>query len=73
MQSRNDSLIAFLPNQPPAGKLEYFVKLENGSDEINLPFGKTVVIRFKGAVPDTIMIIHVIFMLLQCYCLCALD
>ncbi len=62
MQSRNDSLIAFLPNQPPAGKLEYYIKLSNGMDEINLPKDNTVVIRYKGSVPDTILIIHVIFM-----------
>jgi hypothetical protein len=62
MKMRNDSLVAFLPNQPPAGKLEYFVKLENGLEEINLPNDNTIVIRFKGAVPDTILIIHVIFM-----------
>lgn len=62
MQSRNDSLFAFLPKQPPAGKLEYFVKVSNGADEINLPENKTIVLRYKGAVPDTILIIHIIFM-----------
>ena len=62
MQSRNDSLIAYLPNQPPAGKLEYYIKLSHGKDEINLPKDNTVVIRYKGSVPDTILIIHIIFM-----------
>ncbi|MBU0474068.1 MAG: hypothetical protein KKF62_07875 [Bacteroidetes bacterium] len=62
MKSRNDSLVAYLPNQPPAGKLEYYVKISNGIDEINLPKDNSVVIRYKGAVPDVILIIHIIFM-----------
>jgi len=62
MQERNDSLIAFLPAQPPAGKLEYFVKLSNGKDAINLPEDKTVVLRYKGKVPDVVLIIHILFM-----------
>jgi len=62
MQLRNDSLIAYLPNQPPAGKLEYFIKLSKGEDVVNLPENNTVVIRYKGAVPDTVLIIHIIFM-----------
>ncbi len=62
MQSRNDSLVAYLPNQPPAGKLEYFIKLSTGNNEVNLPEDNTIVIRYKGSVPDTILIIHIIFM-----------
>jgi len=62
MQKRNDSLVAFLPNQPPAGKLEYFVKISNGIDEINLPKDNSVVIRYKGEVPDFVLIIHIFFM-----------
>jgi len=62
MQSRNDSLVAYLPNQPPAGKLEYFVKLTSGDNSTKLPQDNTVIIRYKGAVPDTILIIHIIFM-----------
>lgn len=62
MQSRNDSLVAYLPNQPPAGKLEYYIKLANSNNEVNLPKDNTVVIRYKGSVPDTVLIIHIIFM-----------
>ncbi len=62
MQSRNDSLVAYLPNQPPAGKLEYYIQLSKGNNETILPKDNTVVIRYKGKVPDTILIIHIIFM-----------
>jgi hypothetical protein len=62
MTNRNDSLVAYLPNQPPAGKLEYYVKISNGNDEINLPKDNSVVIRYKGAVPDEVLIVHIIFM-----------
>ncbi len=62
MESRNDSLVASLPHQPPAGKLEYFIKLSNDKDVVNLPKDNTVVIRYKGAVPNMILIIHIIFM-----------
>lgn len=62
MESRNDSLVASLPHQPPAGKLEYFIKLFNGRDVVNLPEDNTVVIRYKGAVPNIILIVHIIFM-----------
>ena len=62
MQERNDSLVAYLPHQPPAGKLEYYIKLSNSVAEVNLPKDNTVVIRYKGKVPDVILIIHIIFM-----------
>lgn len=62
MNSRNDSLAAYLPNQPPAGKLEYFVKLTSGNISAKIPNDNNVIIRYKGAVPDTILIIHIIFM-----------
>lgn len=62
MHRRNDSLVASLPNQPPAGKLEYFVKISDNKNSITLPQKHTMVIRFKGAVPTPILIIHIIFM-----------
>lgn len=55
-------LKAELPKQPPAGKLEYFVTLSFNDKTINLPNNKNVVIRFKGDVPNWILIPHVIAM-----------
>ncbi len=56
-----DTLVAKLPKQPPAGKLEYTVQLLKGSDIVNLTNEK-VEIRFKGDVPAYILIPHIFFM-----------
>jgi len=59
--SDGEKLKAGLPPQPPAGKLEYIVILNDGIKEY-LITEEPVVIRFKGAVPLYILIPHVIFM-----------
>lgn len=70
MEAQGDTLTAWLPHQPPAGKLEYFLELEpasaGGADEAvrRIPAQETVVTRFKGAVPNGVLIPHVIFMFL---------
>lgn len=61
MQKKDKKLTALLPHQPPAGKLEYFVKIVSENSEIVFP-AKTIVTRFKGAVPDFILIPHILFM-----------
>jgi hypothetical protein len=47
MKYSDGKLIAYLPNQPKAGKLEYYVELNN----VKIPVEENVVIRFKGNVP----------------------
>ncbi len=60
MSRLGTDLIAYLPNQPPAGKLEYRVILSSGSREY--PLNETpVVIRFKGSVPAWVLIPHILF------------
>jgi hypothetical protein len=60
-----DRLLCTLPKQPPAGKLEYSAELNFGEERLLLPLdGKAVVTRFKGDVPDWVLIPHVIFMFL---------
>ncbi|MEA3505748.1 MAG: hypothetical protein U9R32_11240 [Bacteroidota bacterium] len=54
-------LVAELPHQPPAGKLEYDVILSSNNKQIKLN-DKKVVIRFKGGVPLTILIPHILLM-----------
>ena len=56
----NGTLTAFLPKQPPAGKLEYFLSFyeENNQELINT---EHIVIRFKGHVPTWAIIPHVFF------------
>ncbi len=60
MKLHEGELIGYLPNQPPAGKLEYTVVLlkENQTYTVNdIP----VVIRFKGSVPAYVLIPHILF------------
>ncbi|MBT8382015.1 MAG: hypothetical protein KJO59_06630, partial [Ignavibacteria bacterium] len=61
MNKEENTLTTFLPHQPPAGKLEYFVKIYGENSEVFLP-AKSIVTRFKGSVPDFILIPHIIFM-----------
>ncbi|NOZ13491.1 MAG: hypothetical protein GXO69_07560 [Acidobacteria bacterium] len=61
MLHQGDNYTAFLPHQPPAGKLEYQVVLKDGDRVLSLP-EKPVVTRFKGAVPLGILLPHVLFM-----------
>ncbi len=59
-------LIAKLPHQPPAGKLQYHIKLLNTSrthyEELEIAKKTPVIIRFKGNVPAFILIPHIILM-----------
>ena len=59
MERSGHSLTAYLPDQPPAGKIEYRIILEQDRKRTPLNDG-TVILRYKGAVPDWILIIHVI-------------
>jgi hypothetical protein len=62
MQRNGDQLEAMLPNQPPAGKLEYFIELHQGAKILTMPEKESVVIRFKGDVPGTVLVPHILFM-----------
>jgi hypothetical protein len=52
----------FLPHQPPAGKLEYYLRLSKGGQEMVIPSQHAVVARFKGAVPAVILGTHILLM-----------
>ncbi|HOY31572.1 MAG TPA: hypothetical protein PKW80_06805 [Bacteroidales bacterium] len=61
--SRADGgMTAFLPKQPAAGKLEYYLVFRSGVETIALIPYEPVVIRFKGDVPAVFLLPHVIFM-----------
>ncbi|HAR44375.1 MAG TPA: hypothetical protein DCS07_17390 [Bdellovibrionales bacterium] len=66
MTFANGELQGFLPGQPPAGKLQYRIKLEalqtGATISAVLPDEKGIVIRFKGKVPPFILVPHVIAM-----------
>jgi len=51
-----------LPHQPVAGKIEYKILLTDGTQAAEIPPGRTIVTRFKGAVPLWILILHIITM-----------
>jgi len=59
-----DLLEADLPNQPPAGKLEYIVVLTGTDGKTSAGPETATVIRFKGAVPAGFLFPHVLFMFL---------
>jgi hypothetical protein len=62
MRREAGALVALLPTQPPAGKLEYVVVLDGGGREIRVPEDGPLVMRFKGDVPAGILVPHVVTM-----------
>ena len=57
----DESFVAFLPKQPPAGKLEYYLVFKDQSNN-SIFETEHAVIRFKDSVPAWALIPHVIFM-----------
>jgi len=60
MKLQGQELIGYLPNQPPAGKLEYTVLLSS-DNQVYKVNEVPVVIRFKGSVPAFVLIPHILF------------
>jgi hypothetical protein len=55
-------LVAHLPAQPSAGKLEYYVVLDTPDGGVWLPGrDETVVLRYKDPVPIGILLAHIVF------------
>ncbi|MDD2634612.1 MAG: hypothetical protein PHW82_03845 [Bacteroidales bacterium] len=51
-----------LPDQPPAGKLQYYIILFKNGRKIMQTDNNSAIIRFKGQVPDYILIPHILAM-----------
>jgi len=64
MQADGQQLKGFLPKQPPAGRIEYFVHLVRDSQEVSLTGDRPVVIRFKGQVSMPVLLAHILVMFL---------
>lgn len=64
MNRIEEKLIAEIPPQPPAGKIEYRVELFYNGRSVLLPENKPVVLRFKGDVSAFILIPHIILIFL---------
>ena len=62
LQNIDGKLHTYLPHQPAAGKLEYFVELNYKDTIQKFPSDQTVVIRFKGDVPIYVLIPHILAM-----------
>ena len=59
-----DTLQAFLPKQPAAGKIMYFVYLNQNEISLSLTKQEPIVLRYKGAVPAAVLIPHILIMFL---------
>lgn len=57
-----EMLVAELPSQPPAGKLEYSVQLSASGQPGSTVSAGPVIIRFKGAVPAWVLVPHIFLM-----------
>ncbi len=62
MERKGRKLVAQLPHQPPAGKVEYHVRLQKGDTELMLPPDRAVVLRFRGDVPAVFLLPHILLM-----------
>jgi hypothetical protein len=61
MVREGGDLVSALPHQPPAGKLEYRVRLWKGTEVVAFP-DRAAVTRFKGAVPAAVLAPHILLM-----------
>jgi len=62
MVKNGDSLQLELPHQAPAGKLEYFLEFSDNGKSIFVNKEDTIIIRFKGDVPQWVLIPHIFMM-----------
>lgn len=67
LRIRDGEAVAELPAQPPAGKLEYYVRVETKAGPVRIPADpdRNVIIRFKGHVPLGVLLPHVLLMFLS--------
>jgi hypothetical protein len=67
MEPEGDELVALLPSQPAAGKLEYFLEIETAGEKIRIPDAaeENVIIRFKDPVPIYFLLPHIVMMFLS--------
>lgn len=63
MTRDGEYLVATVPPQPAAGKVQYKITLESGTEKYSLT-DDWVVLRYKGAVPLGVLIPHIILMFL---------
>jgi hypothetical protein len=62
--TEESGFFAEIPQQPPAGKLQYYIELTDTKGTTTILKETPVVIRFKGAVPAYILTPHILLMFL---------
>ncbi len=62
MERHGDKLIGKIPEQPPAGKVEYDIVLKTADGQEFKLTEEPVILRYKGRVPDYWLIPHIFFM-----------
>lgn len=62
--SKEGYFFSEIKTQPPAGKVEYKVRLKDENEKIFFITESSVISRFKGAVPQVILIPHIALMFL---------
>ncbi len=67
MKRKGNFLVAYLPAQPPAGKLEYEVEFRKEGIAYRPKLANATVIRFKGDVPALILRPHIILMFIAMF------
>ncbi len=60
MAREGENLWTAIPRQGMAGKVEYHVELAKDGQTVKVPLEEAVVARFKGDVPGTVLILHVL-------------
>ena len=59
LRRAGDELRGSLPKQPPAGKLEYQVRLRRGDEQAIFP-ARPAITRFRGDVPAPVLVAHIV-------------
>jgi hypothetical protein len=62
--TQEEGLFAEVPQQPPAGKLQYYFEVTDSAGTVTYLKESPIVIRFKGGVPPYILIPHIFCMFL---------
>jgi hypothetical protein len=65
MAREGEKLIGYIPAQPPAGKLQYYLVLRDGPQEVRVPPEGQVVVRFRGPVPVWVLVTHILLMFIS--------
>src|SRR5512143_2988326 len=55
MRREGERLVGALPHQPPAGKVEYRIRLSRAGEVVQVPVAGPVITRFKGHVPKGVL------------------